>query len=101
LALRPTTGRTHQLRVHLQSVGHAIVADRDYGGEPLLLSRLKPGYKLRPGVVERPLVERMFLHAERLAFRDLDGREVVVETPLPDELAVALRQLENFATRRR
>lgn len=101
LELRPTTGRSHQLRVHLQSVGLPIAGDRDYGGEPLLLSRLKAGYKLRPGVVERPLARRMFLHAEQLAFRDVDGREVVVETPLPEDLAVALRQLQNFADRRR
>ncbi|MBZ0151660.1 MAG: RluA family pseudouridine synthase [Planctomycetes bacterium] len=101
LELRPTTGRSHQLRVHLQSVGLPIAGDRDYGGEPLLLSRLKPGYKLRPGVVERPLAQRMFLHAERLTFHDVDGREVVVEAPLPEDLAVALRQVQNFADRRR
>ncbi len=101
LELKPTTGRSHQLRVHLQFVGHPIVGDRDYGGEPLLLSRLKPGYKLRRGVEERPLTPRMFLHAERLAFRDLDGAAVDVETPLPEDLAVPLRQLETFDERRR
>jgi RluA family pseudouridine synthase len=101
LELRPATGRGHQLRVHLRSVGLPIVGDRDYGGEPLLLSQLKPGYKLRPGVVERPLLDRMFLHAERLVFSDLDGERIAVESPLPGDLAVALRQLQNFAVRRR
>lgn len=101
LALHPTTGRSHQLRVHLQSVGHPIVGDRDYGGEDLLLSQLKPGYKLRKGVRERPLSPRLFLHAERLRFRDLDGAEVDVETPLPEDLAVALRQLTLADERRR
>lgn len=99
--LRPTTGRTHQLRVHMQSIGCPIVGDRDYGGEELLLSRLKPGYKLRKGVPERPLLARMFLHAERLSFRDLDGAAVDVECPLPEELAVALRQLASHDERRR
>jgi RluA family pseudouridine synthase len=99
--LRPTTGRSHQLRVHLQSIGCPIVGDRDYGGEELLLSRLKPGYKLRKGVPERPLLARMFLHAERLSFRDLDGAAVDVECPLPEDLAVALRQLASHDERRR
>lgn len=101
LELHPTTGRGHQLRVHLQSVGHAIVGDRDYGGEPLLLSGLKTGYKRRPGVRERPLVDRLFLHAERVSFCDLDGTQVTVETPLPEDLAMALQKLEDFDERRR
>ena len=101
LALHPTTGRGHQLRVHLQSVGHPIVGDRDYGGEPLLLSSLKTGYKRRPGVQERPLVDRLFLHAERVSFCDLDGTQVTVETPLPEDLVVALQKLEDFDERRR
>jgi RluA family pseudouridine synthase len=97
LALHPTTGRGHQLRVHLQSVGHPIVGDEDYGGERLLLSRLKPDYKKRTGVEERPLLQRMFLHAERVSFRDVDGSEIDVEAPLPEDLAVALRHVEKHA----
>jgi 23S rRNA pseudouridine1911/1915/1917 synthase len=97
LTLQPTTGRSHQLRVHLQSVGHPIVGDLDYGGAPLLLSTLKPGYKLRPGADERPLLRRLFLHAQRLSFQDLDGAAVDVEASLPDDLAVALRQLDQLA----
>ena len=92
--LHPTTGRGHQLRVHLQSIGHPIVGDDDYGGERLLLSRLKPAYKQRKGVTEKPLLRRMFLHAERVGFVDFDGAEVVAEAPLPEDLAVALRHVE-------
>ena len=101
LTLRPTTGRGHQLRVHLQSLGHPIVGDADYGGEPLLLSRLKPDYKQRAGVEERPLLQRMFLHAERVQFQDIDGVEVDAEAPLPEDLAVALRHVEKHASARR
>lgn len=101
LECRPRTGRGHQLRVHLASVGHAIVGDADYGGAPLLLSAIKRGYKLRPGVAERPLFGRMFLHAEGLAFADVDGTQVAVETPLPEDLAKALKQLERFDQGRR
>ncbi|MFN6145682.1 MAG: RluA family pseudouridine synthase [Planctomycetota bacterium] len=101
LELRPRTGRSHQLRVHLQSIGRPIVGDRDYGGEELLLSRLKAGYKLRRGVPERPLLTRMFLHAERLSFADVDGARADVECPWPEDLAVALRQLASHDERRR
>ena len=101
VALSPTTGRGHQLRVHLQSAGHPIVADRDYGGEELLLSAIKPGYKLRPGVAERPLLQRMFLHAERIEFRDLDGRDVTVDAALPEDLEMPLRRLRAFHERGR
>jgi len=101
LELRPRTGRSHQLRVHLQSIGHPIVGDRDYGGEELLLSRHKAGYKLRRGVPERPLLTRMFLHAERLSFTDVDGARADVECPWPEDVAVALRQLASHDERRR
>lgn len=101
LELRPRTGRSHQLRVHLQSIGHPIVGDADYGGAPLLLSELKRSYKLRAGVVERPLLERMFLHAEGLAFTDVDGSQVAVEAPLPHDLTTALNKLERFDESRR
>lgn len=101
LELRPATGRTHQLRVHLAFAGHPIVGDRDYGGAPLLLSELKTGYKLRSGRVERPLVERMFLHALRVDFGDVDGSRITVEAPLPADLATAVKKLETLDDRRK
>lgn len=101
LELHPETGRGHQLRVHLQSVGHPIVGDADYGGQPLLLSQVKPSYKRRAGVVERPLLARLFLHAARVEFGDLDGTAVRVDAELPEDLALALRQLANYDNTRR
>ncbi len=95
LGLQPTTGRGHQLRVHLASLGHPIVHDADYGGGGLLLSMLKSDYKLRRGVEERPLLRRMFLHAERVEFVDVDGAGVDVRAPLPRDLALALQKLES------
>jgi RluA family pseudouridine synthase len=99
--LRPSTGRSHQLRVHLASVGHAIVHDRDYGGRDLLLSMLKGDYKLRRGVEERPLLRRMFLHAERVVFDDVDGARVDVRAPLAPDLVIAVQKLERYDGRRR
>lgn len=98
--LEPETGRSHQLRVHLQAIGHPIAGDLDYGGEPLLLSRWKRRYKLRTGVAERPLLARMFLHAERLEFADLDGTAVHVTAPLPNDLQKALRRVSEFSAGR-
>jgi RluA family pseudouridine synthase len=97
LELRPATGRGHQLRVHLAAAGHPIVGDADYGGQPLLLSQLKRGYKPRLGFAERPLVARTFLHAEQLTVRDVDGSEVAVTAPMPEDLTTALARLERFA----
>ena len=72
------TGRTHQIRVHLSAIGHPVVGDSLYGGR-----RRHPPPHLR--VVQR--LDRPFLHAARLAFtHPRDGRRVVVECELPDDL---------------
>jgi len=77
LSVRLETGRTHQIRVHLQAIELPVVGDPVYG------------------VPDREL-HRQFLHANRLSFRHpLTGEEVDVESPLPDELQAAL---ERFAS---
>jgi 23S rRNA pseudouridine1911/1915/1917 synthase len=69
----PSTGRTHQIRVHLAAVGHPVVGDAVYG---------------RPS----PFVGRQFLHACRLGFdHPVDGRRLLFESPLPADLQQALR----------
>ncbi|HVE77607.1 MAG TPA: RluA family pseudouridine synthase, partial [Gemmatimonadaceae bacterium] len=72
------TGRTHQIRVHLSSVGHPVVGDDTYGGG---------GGRRLVGLPPR----RHFLHAAWLAFRHpADGRTVDVRSPLPPDLRRAL-----------
>ena len=74
LEARLETGRTHQIRVHLESVGHPVVGDRVYGRRPDDLG-----------------LERQFLHSARLAFPHPEtGEPVEVESPLPDDLRRAL-----------
>jgi 23S rRNA pseudouridine1911/1915/1917 synthase len=74
LALRPRTGRTHQLRAHLAYLRLPIAGDQRYGGG------------LGPGGLER-----QFLHADRLALaRPLDGRRLRAWSRLPDDLASSL-----------
>jgi 23S rRNA pseudouridine955/2504/2580 synthase/23S rRNA pseudouridine1911/1915/1917 synthase len=89
------TGRTHQIRVHMQSIGHPIVADELYGdGEPFRLSAIKKKYRLSTkDEEEKPLLSRLALHAYRLIFTKPDGGEVTVEAPLPKDMAACVNQL--------
>ncbi len=67
------TGRTHQIRVHMQAIGHPIYGDRQYGG--------RPDFGLT----------RQFLHATRLEFpHPVSGEQVAVDSPLPEDLTAAL-----------
>jgi 23S rRNA pseudouridine1911/1915/1917 synthase len=98
---RPVTGRPHQVRVHLAAVGAPILNDPLYGDPAirLLLSNLKRGYKGREE--EKPLVERLALHASEVAILHPVTREpLVLQAPLPDDLEIALKYLRKFADRK-
>jgi 23S rRNA pseudouridine1911/1915/1917 synthase len=73
LRVRLETGRTHQIRAHLQAIGHPVVGDPEYG------------------TAGRLGLERQFLHAARLAFaHPVTGTPVDVSSPLPADLQAAL-----------
>jgi 23S rRNA pseudouridine1911/1915/1917 synthase len=79
LEAAPRTGRTHQIRVHLASVGHPILGDARYGGA---------GDDARALGLRRP-----FLHAWRIAFEHpATGERIDLEEPLPADLEEALRR---------
>lgn len=98
LECRPRTGRTHQIRAHLRHARLPIVGDAQYGGRPLLLSKLKRDYHLKPGQTERPLITTTALHAERLQIpHPVTGAQIVVDAPWPKDLTVAVKYLRRFA----
>lgn len=92
---RPETGRTHQVRVHLASLGHPCLCDRLYGdGDPILLSKLKRRWKGDP-LDERPLLERAALHALSIEFpHPLTGAAIRIEAALPKDMRALISQLE-------
>jgi 23S rRNA pseudouridine1911/1915/1917 synthase len=82
LSVSPKTGRTHQIRVHLSSIGHAVAGDKMYGKKGVLA--FEDGTELN----------RHFLHAQKLTFSPRAGAEkITIEAPLPAELTAALANL--------
>ncbi|HEY2708381.1 MAG TPA: RluA family pseudouridine synthase [Caulobacteraceae bacterium] len=76
--LRPRTGRMHQLRVHLASVGRPIAGDSRYGGALMLGGAAVP---------------RLMLHARSIRFPHPSGGEVTIEAPVPSDFAALSRAL--------
>jgi 23S rRNA pseudouridine1911/1915/1917 synthase len=75
LRMRLETGRTHQIRVHLEAIGHSVIADQTYGTSPEF------------GIA------RQFLHAAKLSFpHPRTGEPVEVTSPLPEDLQGALAE---------
>jgi 23S rRNA pseudouridine1911/1915/1917 synthase len=76
------TGRTHQIRVHMQSLGHPLIGDPVYRGKPL-------------GVPRTPQLRRQALHAVRLEFsHPVTGVLRRFSAPLPEDLRSLLHSLE-------
>src|SRR3989338_9465737 len=75
LEVRPKTGRTHQIRVHMKYINHPIVCDELYNPE---------------GSCPKG-ISRMALHAVSIEFKNLKGEVVKVESPLPKEFKIVKR----------
>ena len=74
---KPKTGRTHQIRVHFQALHHPVVGDSLYApSKPKLLG-----------------FERLALHARSLTFNKLDGEQITVEAPYPDDFISAIASM--------
>lgn len=81
---RPITGRTHQIRVHAQHVGHSLIGDVKYGFDGVNAVMRERGFK------------RLFLHAAKLRFKLPESDAVTeVHAPLSDDLQSALAKLSS------
>jgi len=88
LRVRIHTGRTHQIRVHLASIGHPVAGDATYGGTRMPSSR-RAAARHALQSLERPA-----LHAAHLAFvHPATGERAEFEAPLPPDLASVLARI--------
>jgi 23S rRNA pseudouridine1911/1915/1917 synthase len=94
VSVRIETGRTHQIRVHLASIGHPVVGDTLYGA-PARLPGV-PEQRATDAGAESLTLERNFLHAAELEFaHPRTGKPLLLQSPLPGELEKFLRAIES------
>lgn len=100
LRVFPKTGKTHQIRVHLQSIGLPLAIDPLYhagaNDDGICLSTFKRGYR-SSGEPEKPLISRLTLHAHRLQFLDQANQRVEIEAPLPKDFRAVLNMLRKYS----
>ncbi len=90
VACRLETGRTHQIRVHMAHVGHALIGDPTYGGRRKISARsVSPD-----GFAAVQAFDRQALHAASLGFvHPASGEEMLFQAPLPDDMTTLLEHL--------
>jgi 23S rRNA pseudouridine1911/1915/1917 synthase len=93
------TGRQHQIRVHCSAIGHPLLVDADYGtSSSFLLSSIKRRYNVSKGETERPLIDRLTLHARRIAFDHPETQQrMTIEAPPPKDFSATLQVLRKYA----
>ncbi len=95
--LMPKTGRTHQLRVHMQYLKHPFVADDMYGGKVVYPWQIED----RQAEPEEPLLGRVALHAWKLEIKHPVSNEIMeFEAPLPQDIQTLLDELRKFRKKR-
>jgi len=98
LAVNPLTGRTHQIRVHLPSIALPLAIDPLYGSSrPLFLSDFKLDYRLAKGQTEKPLIERLTLHAYQIELlKPQENRPDYFMAGLDKKFAACLKMLTKY-----
>ncbi len=100
LECKPTTGRQHQIRIHLQHAGHALMIDDRYGTRSAFkISKIKnrKKFNIKKNTVERPLVSRQTLHAQSITFSHPESKKkITVECEYPKDLRALKNQLTKW-----
>ena len=105
LRVFPRTGKTHQIRIHLKHIGLPLAIDPLYNaplpGRPagIYLSSFKRNYRKAAGQEERPLIERLTLHAEKLRFTLPSGELIELAAPVTKDLKSTIQQLQRHGSR--
>ncbi|MDD3175250.1 MAG: RluA family pseudouridine synthase [Candidatus Nanoarchaeia archaeon] len=87
LEVKPLTGRSHQIRVHLSSIGFPIVGDKEYGLYPELFSKFSRNILDSSEVMEKLLVNNHLLHCKQIQFNHPQtGKEICIKAPLFEEM---------------
>ena len=94
------TGRTHQIRAHLKSIGHTLFSDARYGGDHILKGTTFTKYKQFVDNCFK-LLPRQALHAQTLGFEHpVTGKPMSFEAPLPNDILTALEKWRHYAKHR-
>lgn len=98
---RLETGRTHQIRVHMEHIGHPLFNDERYGGDRILKGTTFSKYKQFVENCFR-LLPRQALHAQSLGFvHPTTGENIYFESPLPEDMRTVIERWENYTANRR
>jgi 23S rRNA pseudouridine1911/1915/1917 synthase len=90
------TGRTHQIRVHMRSIGHTLFADHEYGGDRILKGTIYTKYKQFVDNCFK-LCHRQALHARTLGFvHPSTGQEILFESNLPEDMTAVIEKWRGY-----
>jgi 23S rRNA pseudouridine1911/1915/1917 synthase len=100
LECEPVTGRIHQLRVHLEAIGHPLAVDPLYGGgQALWLSHHKAGYRASRRREEQPLIQRLTLHVRQVTLEHpRSGQKLTLVAEWPKDFRATVVQLGRLAS---
>lgn len=92
------TGRHHQLRAHVSSVGHPLLIDEMYGSSSeFMLSSIKRRFKLKKDTVEKPVISRITMHARSIELLHPNGESIRATADYPKDFEALLQVLRKYS----